>query len=377
MGSLFNIQWLKMNEKKWLLAIIIFSILLRLFFLTDVPNRTDEREVFIWIDDSARSLVEPYPPGFNFFVKTIFSVTESVFWTRFVLVLFSSFAIIFAFLVAKKMFNSETGLWAASLLAISPAFIVYSTHLRAYALLMTIFLITTFFLLKLLEEKKHRIWQIGLAFFYALGFWFHYYAALFILVHGILLLFYFRHKLLNWLIPVFFAGLLALPLVPLLLIQLPIAQSNAAGYAFAPLSIQGFLNLAATFLFLFIPLSKAFFLSDFWITIFVTIFFALIFSVFCFGLISLIKSKNSKLVWLTFGMFIFLGIGFLLQKIHFWARYVSPSLGFWMIALAYGITRQKIISPRFLGYAIILGFLMVDALLFLLISSGQFGLVYY
>lgn len=368
-----------MDEKKWLFALALFSIALRLFFLSDLPNGIDEREVFAWIGNAERSLVEPYPPGFNFFVKTIFLATQSVFWTRFALALFSSFSILFVFLVARQLFDSKTGLWAAAFLAVSPAFVVYSTHLRAYGLLMAIFLIATFFFLNLLGQRPRKIDQAGLLVFYALGFWFHYYAFLFVLVHGLILLVQrpSRGKAVQWGIPVFLSLLLALPLVPLLLLQLGQVQGNATGYFSSPFSPQGILSIGATFLFLFIPLSKGFLLSSIPIALFAAAFFALIIGVFAFSQWNVLASKDRRLFFLVFGMFFFLVLGFLAQKTHFWPRYVVPSLPFWLLALAYGVARQRFVSTRLLGCALVIGFLVVDLFLFLLFSSNRFHLVYY
>ena len=216
-----------------ILAIFALCVLIRILFLSDTPDQVDESNIFAWINDPVQNLLGPYPPLFNLFVKLVFSATGSVFASRLVLMLLVSLSVFFILELGKILFDERTGLLAALLFALSPTAIVFSVHLRAYGLLMLVFLISTYMLLKGLEQKKPFPYGPWLGVFYSIGIWLHYYAALFVLVHAIFLVFKkVPLKRLGFFVQaILLTGLMTIFLAVLLVQQWHIVQESATNYS--------------------------------------------------------------------------------------------------------------------------------------------------
>lgn len=93
-------------------------------------------------------------------------------------------AIVFIYLIGKKLVNRSTGLLAASLVTLAPVFYHYSLELRMYALF---FLLSTIALYLLLNhQRKNNLVLIGLV--NILGLYTHYYFIVVVAMESIILL---------------------------------------------------------------------------------------------------------------------------------------------------------------------------------------------
>lgn len=107
-----------------------------------------------------------HPPLYYILVK-IFGdfFNYNVFGLRLFSAIFGLLAVWLVYLVAKEIFDKETGLWSALIAAIAPIALQYSQEARMYSLLVCLFLAAALFFLKGLKtgsKKYFLIWGVFL-----------------------------------------------------------------------------------------------------------------------------------------------------------------------------------------------------------------------
>jgi mannosyltransferase len=183
--------------RRYLLAILLLAALLRLYGLGDES---------LWLDEgaTARRTTESYPrlvAEFQHQAQTpLYFVIEkawcntfgtSEFWLRLPSALLGIAATLAVFLLAREIFSTTVGLFAALLLAINPFAIYYSQEARPYALFLLASVLSLYFLLRLMRNLR---WQEILAYLVCtvLALYAHPLGPLLLAVHGAALLIFHR-----------------------------------------------------------------------------------------------------------------------------------------------------------------------------------------
>lgn len=96
-------------------------------------------------------------PFFAMVYLLIHVFTDDSFF-RFLPLIFGILSIVLIYLIGKRLFDSETGLISAFLLAISPFHVYYSQELRSYSLLALSSLLSAYFFVRILTEKRIFLW---------------------------------------------------------------------------------------------------------------------------------------------------------------------------------------------------------------------------
>ena len=89
-----------------------------------------------------RTFIDPTPPAHYFLIAGLKWMNNSVLFLRIVTVLISILTLVIFYFFAKNFFNQKLSLLATLFLAFNPAFFIYSRHLRNYALLTLLFVIS-------------------------------------------------------------------------------------------------------------------------------------------------------------------------------------------------------------------------------------------
>jgi len=160
-----NNQGFLLNSiKKYYLIILIFLVgfCLRLYDLGAESIWYDEA---ISIAVAKLGLIQQYKWSFfqndsnplfyyEFLHFWIWIFGDSEFVSRLPSAIFGAFSIIMIFLVGKSLYNKNTGLVAASILAVSDFHIKYSQEARAYSFLALLALVSFYFFLKLIRSNR-------------------------------------------------------------------------------------------------------------------------------------------------------------------------------------------------------------------------------
>ncbi len=144
----------------FLIAILVFGAFLRLGHLNDESLWLDEGITYynstaldyagVW-DKTAE--LDQSPPGYYFIMHTYLNVFgENEFGFRLIPLIFGVLSILFLYLLMAEMFDRESGLISAFLLAANPFHIGFSTESRMYVLLGLFALMGFYFLYKALKS---------------------------------------------------------------------------------------------------------------------------------------------------------------------------------------------------------------------------------
>ena len=119
-----------------------------------------------------------HPPLYYWFLKAwsmLFGTNELA--LRSMSVLFAGVAIIFGFLIAKRMFGRKTAWLALLFMILSPMLVRYGQEMRMYTLVTAIAFAATYVLLIAVESKGRLPWIIY-GILVGLGMWTHYFIPL-------------------------------------------------------------------------------------------------------------------------------------------------------------------------------------------------------
>ncbi|MBD3360987.1 hypothetical protein GF366_04265 [Candidatus Peregrinibacteria bacterium] len=165
-----------------LIAVLVFGAFLRLDHINDESLWLDEGityynssgESFTEIWDKTAKL-DQSPPFYYFITHGYLEIFgENEFGFRFISVIFGVLSILFLYLLMANMFNRETGVFAAYLLAINPFHIGFSIESRMYMLLTLEAIMAFYFLYKALtHESRGYGWWFGFTVTSILGLYTH------------------------------------------------------------------------------------------------------------------------------------------------------------------------------------------------------------
>jgi uncharacterized membrane protein len=200
-----------------------------------------------------------HPPVYYWILKlwiTFFGTSEIAF--RSLSVVFGVSAIIFGYLLVKRLFGRKAAWLSLLLMVISPMLIRYGQEARMYTLAATIALAATYVLTFAVKSKNKRPWIIY-GILVSLGMWTHYFTALVWLSHWVWrsivtwqsgargkkfrLAFFTK----NWIIAHVVAVGLFLPWLPFMATQLSVIQGG--GFWIGPISANSFTNYFTNVLF--------------------------------------------------------------------------------------------------------------------------------
>ncbi len=140
---------------------------------------------FSFLDIARFTATDVHPPLFYWLLKIwsmLFGTSEIA--LRSMSTLFGGIAILFGYLLAKKLFSSKVARISLIFMALSPMLIRYSQEVRMYALVPAIALAATYVLTFAITSKKRLPWVIyGLLI--CLGMWAHYFSAIIWISHWI------------------------------------------------------------------------------------------------------------------------------------------------------------------------------------------------
>ncbi|PON16870.1 hypothetical protein C2W62_16145 [Candidatus Entotheonella serta] len=186
-------------ELYWLILCLIVASCLRLFWLEAQS---------LWADEGAQHFIASAPtldvfweryeqrtfhPPLSFLISHVFlRLHHSDFFLRLPSVLFGVGSLVLAYGLVRKLTSVAVALVAVWVMAISPLHIWYSQEARMYAPLVFIALLSTLTFLWAVETRRWYGWGVY-AGTLALGLYLHVFIVLQIMVHGIWLLFWYRH----------------------------------------------------------------------------------------------------------------------------------------------------------------------------------------
>ncbi|HEX8558287.1 MAG TPA: glycosyltransferase family 39 protein, partial [Pyrinomonadaceae bacterium] len=145
-----------------LLLIVAVGAALRVYKLDGDSLWLDEASSVKFSRDAPSAIIETtskdvHPPLYYFalhYWMKLFGDSER--GARLLSALFGVLALPLVYLVAAHLFNKSTGLVAALLLALSRFHLEFSQEARMYSLLVLLSLLSIYFFLKLLEDKRSR-----------------------------------------------------------------------------------------------------------------------------------------------------------------------------------------------------------------------------
>lgn len=212
----------------WLIGFLVVSLLLRLYAITAQSIWLDEAySVFIvkfdlsYIWDFTINY-DKHPPLYYILLHGWVQVFgDGLASVRMLSVLFGVPSVWFIYLLAKQLFDKNTGRIAAFLLAISPFHIWYSQETRMYSMVFFFVLLSAYFLVRAMKENRVGLW-IAFSAFTILAVYSDYSAFYYLVGSGLFSLLYLKQKprrALPMLLSYFAIGLAYAPWIPVFLSQ--------------------------------------------------------------------------------------------------------------------------------------------------------------
>jgi uncharacterized membrane protein len=214
---------------------------------------------FNFIDIARYTATDVHPPLYYWMLKLwsgLFGASEIA--LRSMSVLFGAVAIVFGFLLVKRLFGRKASTVSLLLLVISPMLIRYGEEARMYTMAAAITLAATYALTFAVNTKKRLPWVIY-GILVSLGMWTHYFTSLVWLTHWAwrlvvkrqtgkrgkdLKIIFFSNE---WIFAHIIAVVMFVPWGIVMLIQLAIVQGG--GFWIGPVSASSFTNYMTNLLF--------------------------------------------------------------------------------------------------------------------------------
>ncbi len=148
------------NCKLTLLAIFFLGVFLRIYHLGDESIWLDEAFSIKLASSSLFGIIEgsaedPHPPLYYILLHYWINLFgNSEFSTRFLSVVFGFLSILMSYKVGSLIFDKETGVLSALILALSTFHIHYSQEARMYSLMTLLTLLSVYFFIRLLRGRS-------------------------------------------------------------------------------------------------------------------------------------------------------------------------------------------------------------------------------
>jgi len=156
----FSLPWLEQYARYILLAIVLIGFGLRVFDVGRLSLSDDE----LWNAISAKNILQGKPVASTdallqtYAVATsfaLFGVNETA--GRLPGVLFGTIAVVLVYLLARRLFNREIGLFAALLLSLSTHSLVFSRSARNYGFFQMAYLLLVYLFLRGFEGRRQSL----------------------------------------------------------------------------------------------------------------------------------------------------------------------------------------------------------------------------
>lgn len=182
---------------KILLVILLLALVLRIIHLHDKAPGTDEvysiNNSITILEKGLYAVYDFGNPLLFYVISGVILLLNSVLLLKLIMVLIGLLTIIVTYLLVSKLLDEKIALVSSFLLALNPMHVLLSQHIRVYILLMLIYLLSTLHLYKFIKNKSNKDIFI-LTFTYIVAIYLHYFSAIFILAHLIIISLHWKEK---------------------------------------------------------------------------------------------------------------------------------------------------------------------------------------
>ncbi len=237
-------------------AIALLALGLRLYGLGSESIWLDEA-TSIWLAKmDLPSLVEwtavdIHPPFYYALLHYWLALGDGEVQVRLLSVLIGVTSVILLYVLARRVYDPDTGTAAALLLAASPLHVWYCQETRMYALLTLLALLSSYFMIRALLDRKGEAW-VGYLVCGALALYTHYYGFFILLFQGVLAVYLLwqgivqRRVVLRWFALQGVVLVLFLPWLPVLMRQVQAGGGGWVARVGAP-DVSGLVAAAVSF----------------------------------------------------------------------------------------------------------------------------------
>lgn len=215
-----------------LIIIIISALLLRVAYIDKQSLWLDEaitvRQANVGLNQTIYQLSHDdhfplYIVLMHFWIK-IFGISESA--IRSLSAIFGILGVLMIYFLGRRLFNKETGLFAAAILALSPAAIYYSQEARLYTMMMFLTMASFYFYLRL--KEKYTVLNAALYIIPTILLIYTHIFAFIIVLSQTIHFFYINSRkkaeLAKWAVTMAILGVLFLPWAPIMINQLSLTS---------------------------------------------------------------------------------------------------------------------------------------------------------
>jgi hypothetical protein len=162
----------------FLLALVVLAIFLRVYDISAKDVWLDEANAVIIAEQNPSGIItrlinDASPPLFYFILHYwMYAFGKTELALRSLSVLFGILSIIAVYFIGRRIFSEKVGLYAALIASVAPIQIMYSQQIRMYTLLPLVSLMSMYYLLRFIQEKK-RSFLIGYGLFTILSLFTH------------------------------------------------------------------------------------------------------------------------------------------------------------------------------------------------------------
>lgn len=211
----------------FLLVMVVFAVFLRFHDVSTQDVWCDEANSIIIAELNPSGIItrmsdDASPPLYYLLLHSwMYAFGETELALRGLSVLFGMMLIIALYFIGKRIFSEKVGLYAALIASVAPIHIMYSQQIRMYTLLSFVSLMSMYYLLRFIQEKKISFLP-GYAIFTILSLYTHNYGIFLLPAQALLVLLFVRQRqmILWWFFSVVCIGAVYAPWIPSLFGQI-------------------------------------------------------------------------------------------------------------------------------------------------------------
>ena len=148
----------KIDDRFAVILLFLFSLCIFLIFMSNHLDDWDSVQFALAIHDFDITKHQPHPPGYAAYIimakLSYLLVKNDILALTLLSATFGSLTIVFTYLLARQLFNSQIALLASILLFINPALLIFSIVAMNDVVAVCFIVMASFFLLKGYENKK-------------------------------------------------------------------------------------------------------------------------------------------------------------------------------------------------------------------------------
>ena len=183
----------------FLLAIVVLAVILRFYDISAKDVWCDEANSVIIAELNPSGIItrmshDASPPLYYLLLHSwMYAFGETELALRSLSVLFGIMLIIALYFIGKRIFSEKVGLYAALIASVAPIHIMYSQQIRMYTLLSLMSLLSMYYLLRFIQEKKISFLP-GYGIFTILSLYTHNYGLFLLPAQALLILLFVRQR---------------------------------------------------------------------------------------------------------------------------------------------------------------------------------------